>query len=94
MALFNLATSATVLFGVMTPYAALFVVTAAAAALLLPSELLSDALGHRVGVPDYLLVAWLISSLATVGGGLGGGLESEASVREATYAADADDDAA
>ncbi len=94
VALFNLATSATVLFGVMTLYAALFVVTAAAAALLLPSELLSDALGHRVGVPDYLLVAWLISSLATVGGGLGGGLESEASVREATYAADADDDAA
>ena len=35
-----------------------------------------------------------MSSLATLGGGLGGGLEAETTVREAAFAADADDDAA
>jgi hypothetical protein len=35
-----------------------------------------------------------VSSLATAGGGLGGGLETDATVREAPYASDADDDAA
>ena len=94
LALFNLATAATVLIGVATLYLALFAVTAASAALLLPPGLLAETLGHPAGVGDYLQLAWLISSLATVGGGLGGGLETEASVREATYASDADDDAA
>jgi hypothetical protein len=93
IALFNLATAATVLLGVSTLYLALFVITAASAALLLPGHVLADAIGHPVGVRDYLQLSWLVSSLATIGGGLGGGLESEASVREAAYAADAEDDA-
>ena len=93
IALFNLATAATVLLGVATLYLALLALTAASAALLLPGRLVGEALGHPAGVADYLQVAWLISSLATVGGGLGGGLETDATVREATYASDADDDA-
>lgn len=93
VALFNLATAATVLLGVATLYFALFLVTAAAAALLLPASLLGETLGHDASVAEYLRLAWLISSLATVSGGLGGGLESDASVREATFASDSDDDA-
>jgi hypothetical protein len=93
VALFNLATAATVLLGVATLYVVLLAVTAAGAALLVPQELRAEALGHPVALADYLQVSWLISSLATVGGGLGGGLETEASVREATFAAEADDDA-
>ena len=65
----------------------------AAALLLLPARVLADAVGHPVDLTQYLELAWLISSLATVGGGLGGGLEADATVREATYASDADDDA-
>jgi hypothetical protein len=47
--------------------------------------LLSDALGHRAVLVDYVKVAWLASSLATVTGALGAGLESDAAMREAAY---------
>lgn len=93
VALFNLATTATVLLGVTTLYVALLVATAATGLLLLPASLFGDALGHETRLADYLGLAWLISSLATIGGGIAGGLESDATVREATYASDAEDDA-
>ena len=34
---------------------------------------------------DYLTLAWIISSLATVGGAIGSGLEDEETVRAAAY---------
>lgn len=92
--LFNLATSLTVLLGVATLYLALLMITLVGAWLVVPSTLLARSLGHDVAASDYLRLAWLVSSLATAGGGLGGGLETDATVREATYASDADDDAA
>ena len=86
VALFNLATTATVVLGVLALYLALFLLAAAAAAVLVVPDLLAGALGHPVGVLDYLRLAWLTSSLATVGGALGAGLESDASIRQAAYA--------
>ena len=93
IALFNLATAATLLIGVVALYAVLFVFTAALAAVFLPPGLLASTLGHPVAVADRFELAWLVSSLATFSGGLGGGLETEAKVREAAFAADDDDDA-
>jgi hypothetical protein len=83
--LFNLATTATVAIGVISLYAALFVVALPLGLLLVPPGVFADALGHPVGVGDHLQLAWLTSSLATVGGALGAGLESDAAVREAAY---------
>ncbi|MGY1804271.1 hypothetical protein ACI78T_13425 [Blastococcus sp. SYSU D00922] len=83
--LFNLATGATVLIGVLTLYAALFLLALAGSALLVVPDLFADGLGHPARVPDYLELAWLISSLATVGGALGAGLESDDAVRQAAY---------
>lgn len=85
VALFNLATTATVTIGVLTFYAALFVLAALAAAILVVPALLADSLGHPIGVSEYLQLAWLTSSLATVGGALGAGLETDDTVREAAY---------
>ena len=83
--LFNLATALTVAVGVASLYAALFVVTLASTALVVDAGVLSRALGHDVGLGDYVRIAWLASSIATVGGALGAGLESDESVREAAY---------
>lgn len=85
VALFNLATAATVLIGVLTLYAALFLLALAGSLLLVVPGLFAEGLGHPARPSDYLELAWLISSLATVGGALGAGLESDDAVRQAAY---------
>jgi hypothetical protein len=83
--LFNLATLGTVVIGVLSLYAALFVLALLGALLLVVDPLFTGALRHPAGFTDRLELAWLISSLATVGGALGAGLESDEAVREAAY---------
>jgi hypothetical protein len=85
VALFNLATTATVLIGVLTLYVALFLLALAGSLLLVVPGLFADGLGHSVRTSDYLELAWLVSSLATVGGALGAGLETDEAVRQAAY---------
>ncbi len=82
---FNLATHGTVVIGVLSLYAALFVLALLGALLLVVDPLFTGALRHPAGFTDRLELAWLISSLATVGGALGAGLESDEAVREAAY---------
>jgi hypothetical protein len=85
VALFNLATTATVVIGVLALYAALFALALAGALLLVPAALLADGLTHAVHLSDYAELAWVTSSLATVGGALGAGLETDEAVRDAAY---------
>ena len=91
VALFNLATTATVLIGVLALYAALFVLALLAALVLVVPGLYADALGHPASFSDYVELAWLTSSLATLGGALGAGLEQDDVVRKAAYTHRADD---
>jgi hypothetical protein len=83
--LFNVATLLTLLLGVTCLYVALFVLALAGAGLALDDSVLSNALGHPATFGDYVKVACLAASLATVAGALGAGLESDAAVREAAY---------
>jgi hypothetical protein len=83
--LFNVATTLTVLLGAASLYAALFVITIGSAAVVIDAGVLGKALGHDAGFGDYAVLAWMASSLATIGGGLGAGLESDEAVREAAY---------
>ena len=84
--LFNATTTATVLVGIASLYAVLFVLALTAAGLLITTDVLSEAVGTSTGWEGYLKLAWLASSLATVGGALGAGLESDNAIREAAYA--------
>jgi hypothetical protein len=90
--LFNVATAATILIGIATLYTALLLMIFAAAELLLSTQALGSGLGHAVGTGDYATLAWFTASLATVGGALGAGLESDEAVREAAYASSTDSD--
>jgi hypothetical protein len=84
--LFNAATAATVAIGIACLYVALLIVTLAAAGLLITPGSLSAALGSGIGFDDFLKLAWLVASLATVAGALGAGLESDVAIHEAAYA--------
>jgi hypothetical protein len=84
--LFNAATAATVLLGVLSLYLALFLFSLAGAGLLITPDLLSKELSSDVSLADYASLAWLATSLAMIGGALGAGLETTDAVREAAYA--------
>lgn len=83
--LFNIGTVLTLVLAAATSYLVLLVGVAAAAALLIDTSVFGQTLGRPVGVVDYLTMAWLISSLATVGGAIGSGLEDEEAVRAVAY---------
>ena len=83
--LFNVATTLTLLLGAAFLYAALFAMTLLGAALVIDSGVMAQALGHDAGIGDYAALAWMASSLGTLAGGLGAGLESDEAVREAAY---------
>jgi hypothetical protein len=83
--LFNLATSATIVFGVTALYLFVFAASLLAAALLIQPSLLSETLGRDSDAWDYVRLAWLASTLGTVGGALGATLETDEAVREAAY---------
>jgi hypothetical protein len=83
--LFNVVTVLTVLIGVLAMYCALLVATGTGTLLLVPVGHLSEVLGRPASADDVIAVAWLATSLATVGGALGAGLESDEAVREAAY---------
>jgi hypothetical protein len=84
--LFNLATTATVVFGVTALYLSVFLVSLLGALLLIDPSLLSEALGRDTDTWDHVRIAWLSSALGTIGGALGATLETDEAVREAAYA--------
>jgi hypothetical protein len=50
-----------------------------------PGAYFQSTLKHSVGLGDYVTLAWMAASLATVAGALGASLEHEDKVREAAY---------
>ena len=83
--LLNATTVITLTIGALTFYLALFALTLAAAGLFIEGSVLAGALGHQPGLIEYATLAWIVSSLATLGGTLGSGLQASDDVREAAY---------
>jgi hypothetical protein len=83
--MFNLGTILTLTLATAVSYLVLFAGTVLAAVLLIDTSVLKQTLQRPVDFTDYLTLAWIISSLATVGGAIGSGLEDEKTVRAAAY---------
>ncbi|MCE7794430.1 hypothetical protein K8O68_18780 [Salipaludibacillus sp. CUR1] len=82
---YNIATFFTLFVGVIFYYVSLFVMFLAAVSLLIPPSLMEEELITSVNFGNYVLLAWLGASFATIIGALGAGLESEETVLNTTY---------
>ena len=78
-------TALTIGVAVVLAYAVLFALVLLSAAVFVEGGYLRSTLGHRVDPADYSILAWMKTSLSTVAGALGSGLEDEDAVRDAAY---------
>jgi hypothetical protein len=83
--LYNASTVLTLTAGVFICYVALYVVNLAWAFFVLDPDLMGGYLHASLGYGDLFVLAWFVASAATVGGGLGSGLESDEAIRAAAY---------
>ena len=83
--LYNGVTALTISVAVLLAYAVLFALVFLAAWVFVPSAYFQSTLKHPIGLGDYLTLAWMATSLATVAGALGTSLEDEDKVRNAAY---------
>ena len=83
--LYNASTVVTLLAGVLTCYVALYAVNLAWAYFVVDPDAMGRYLRARQNYGDVAVLAWFVASAATVGGGLGSGLETDKAIRGATY---------
>ena len=83
--LYNASTLVTLMAGVLICYIALYVVNLAWAFFILDPVFMGNYLDAPLGYGDLFVLAWFVASAATVGGGLGSGLESDEAIRAAAY---------
>lgn len=84
--LFNLVTVVTVTIGFAAMYLVLAATSLVASIAVIDPSTLAEGIGAaHSGPSDYLLLAWFTSSLATLGGAVGSGLETDDAITEAAY---------
>ncbi|WP_207955687.1 hypothetical protein [Rubrobacter marinus] len=84
-ALLNATTLITLTIGVLSFFAALFALTLAVAGFLIDAGVLGTTIGRPAGLGEFVALALMTSSLATLGGTLGSGLQTSDDVHEAAY---------
>ncbi|MET0886410.1 MAG: hypothetical protein ABWX92_08165 [Mycetocola sp.] len=83
--LYNASTLLTLTIGVVICYLVLYVVNLAWAMFVLDPDVMGGALGESAGYGDLFVLTWFVASVATLGGALGTGLESDEAIRAAAY---------
>jgi hypothetical protein len=83
--LYNASTLVTLMAGVSLCYVALYVVNLAWGYFILDPQVMGRYVRAPLDYGDLFVLAWFVASAATVGGGLGSGLEADESIRAATY---------
>jgi hypothetical protein len=83
--LYNTSTLLTLTIGVVICYLALYLVNLVWALFVIDPAVMGGYLRKPIGYGDLFVLAWFVASAATVGGGLGSGLESDEAIRAAAY---------
>ena len=83
--LYNTSTLLTLTTGVLICYLTLYVVNLVWALFVLDPAVMGGYLNASLDYGDLFVLAWFVASAATVGGGLGTGLESDEAIRAAAY---------
>jgi hypothetical protein len=83
--LYNASTFMTLTVGVLICYLVLYVVNLVWAFFVLDLSVMAGSVRSPLDHGDLFLLAWFVASAATVGGGLGSGLESDEAIRAAAY---------
>jgi hypothetical protein len=83
--LYNTSTLVTLTAGVLICYLALYVVNLLWALFVLNPAVMGGYFDASLDYGDLFVLSWFVASAATVGGGLGTGLESDEAIRAAAY---------
>src|SRR5699024_5725106 len=83
--MYNLTTIMTLTISVLLFYISMFLLFSIAVIIFVPADIFNDVLEDDVTFLDYVKLAWLVTSAATVAGAIGAGLENEESVKQVTY---------
>ncbi|MFJ1735620.1 hypothetical protein [Streptomyces sp. NPDC088254] len=83
--LYNASTVMTVGLGVLVCYVGLIVINSVWALFILNDQVFASATRTPLRATEYWTLAWFVASVATVGGALGSGLESDEAIRAAAY---------
>ncbi|NYV73477.1 hypothetical protein HW445_03910 [Streptomyces sp. UH6] len=84
-ALYNASTVMTVGIGVLVCYAGLLVINLVWALFILSDQVFTSMTRTPLHASEYWTLSWFVASVATVGGALGSGLESDKAIRAAAY---------
>src|SRR5699024_8949159 len=83
--MYNITTVMTLAISVLFFYIAMFVLFSFAVIVFVPADIYGSVIEQDVTFFDYIRLAWLVTSAATVAGAIGAGLENEESVKRITY---------
>jgi hypothetical protein len=83
--LYNASTVATVGIGVLVCYLGLMLINWVWALFILNDQVFASMTRTPLHAEEYVTLAWFVASVATVGGALGSGLESDEAIRAAAY---------
>ncbi|MFE1390913.1 hypothetical protein ACFW5M_32770 [Streptomyces albogriseolus] len=83
--LYNASTVVTVSIGVLICYVGLLVINWVWALFILNDQVFASLTRNPLRAEEYWTLSWFVASVATVGGALGSGLESDEAIRAAAY---------
>ncbi|MFF2361184.1 hypothetical protein ACFVU0_00460 [Streptomyces sp. NPDC058122] len=83
--LYNASTVMTVGIGVLVCYGGLIVINLVWALFILNGQVFASTTRTPLDAAEYWTLSWFVASVATVGGALGSGLESDEAIRAAAY---------